>query len=153
MNINIFSFSNNSSEEFNLALDVRFKVFTDEMNIHKDKVFDGLDFEATQFLVTVDDQPAASARFRELKEGMKIEKLCVLKDFRSLAIGTLLLRYIIKELLPSKEQIFISVPDNMIEYFKFNGFTETDEFIDEMNVQQRKMIYTKVTYKKKKWVF
>ncbi len=141
MVIKIISFSGASSDNFKKAIKIRFSVFTEEQNVDKDIDYDGLDFEATHYLVTVDDKPIATARFRETDEGIKIERMAVLKKYRSYGIGNLLIRYIIRDLLPSKRKIYLNSQEHALNFYKSSHFVVEGKPFYEADIKHYKMIY------------
>ena len=48
-----------------------------------------------------------------------------MKNYRRKALGSLLLRYVIDELIPSKNKIFIISSDDKFNFFKVFGFKKT----------------------------
>ncbi len=128
---------------FKKAMNVRFEVFTKEQGVDKDIEFDGKDFEAVHYLVTVDDKPVAAARWRETDEGIKIERMAVLKQYRSLGIGTLLLKYILKELEKSGKKIYLHAQKQVEGFYKIHHFKPVGEPFYEANIEHIKMVYSK----------
>ncbi len=144
MVLKILSFSSNNTELFNKAMSIRFEVFSGEQNIDKDIEFDGLDYgETVHYLVTVDDKPVATLRWRETDEGIKIERMAVLKQYRHLAIGMLLLRYVLQELKNAKTKIYLHAQQQVVDFYKKNHFKVASEVFYEANIPHVKMIYEK----------
>jgi len=121
MIINIITF-NYDENFFKQASDIRYQVFVDELKYNKFNEFDSYDFTALHFLVLMNQKPVASARARELEHEFVIEKLAVLKQFRSKSIGSMLLRYVINDILNSKKNIVIEIENNLKSFFEFHGF-------------------------------
>ncbi|MEA3452481.1 MAG: GNAT family N-acetyltransferase [Bacteroidota bacterium] len=141
MTIEIKSFSTKSKENFNLAVQLRFLVFSDEQGVEKDIVYDGLDDEAVQYLILIDNEPAATARWRETEQGLKIERMAVKKEFRSLGIGYLLLKHILHELIPSKLEIYLHAQEQVVNFYEFANFVKTGDKFSEAKIIHHKMIY------------
>ncbi len=130
------------NELFKLAMKVRFEVFTKEQGIDKNIEFDGLDFEAVHYLIMADNKPIAAARWRETADGLKIERLAVIKEYRSLGIGTMLLKMIISELKKAKKQIYLHAQTYLQKYYECHGFKPVGEKFMEANIEHIKMIYS-----------
>ncbi len=143
MVIEILSFSDENKELFNKAMQIRFDVFTYEQGVDKDLEFDGLDSESVHFLVNIDAKPVATARWRETDEGIKIERMAVLRNYRHLGIGNLLLRYVIQDVLPSKRKIYLHAQKQVVDFYKLNHFAVEGEVFYEANIPHFKMIYKK----------
>ncbi len=144
MVLKILSFSSNNTELFNKAMSIRFEVFSGEQKIDKDIEFDGLDYgDTVHYLVTVDEKPVATLRWRETDEGIKIERMAVLKQYRHLAIGTLLLRFVLQELKNAKTKIYLNAQQQVIDFYKNNYFKVASDVFYEANIPHVKMIYEK----------
>ncbi len=142
MIIQIHSF-NGEDELFKKAMEVRFTVFVEEQKVDKNLEYDGLDFEAVHFILIVDDKPIAAARYRETEEGVKIERMAVLKEHRNSAYGHLLLKHIVNEVMPSKQKIYLYAQDAAVNFYKTKGFEiQGDEFF-EADIKHYKMILKK----------
>jgi len=91
--------------------------------------FDGLDDHAVHYLLSEDGKDVATARWIEKPEGVKIERFAVLKEYRNKAYGTLLLKYILVELVLSKKPIFLHSQESAVKFYSVNGFDiEGDDF-------------------------
>ena len=144
MVLKILSFSSNNTELFNKAMSIRFEVFSGEQKIDKDIEFDSLDYgDTVHYLVTVDEKPVATLRWRETDEGIKIERMAVLKQYRHLAIGTLLLRFVLQELKNAKTKIYLNAQQQVIDFYKNNHFKVASDVFYEANIPHVKMIYEK----------
>jgi len=144
MIIRIESFSGEDNIQLKQAFDIRKNVLVDENGIDKFVEFDGLDAECVHYLVFYNETPIATVRWRETTEGIKIERFAVLKKFRRKAIGSLLIRYIIDELLPSKRTIYLFSLPNAINFFQSNGFKNSGEVVLENQVNHFRMEYINV---------
>ncbi len=140
MLITIQSF-NHKHELFKKAMEIRFTVFVEEQNVDKNIEYDGLDFEAVHFIVIIDDTPVATLRYRETEEGVKIERMSVLKEHRRLAYGHLLLKHVLAGLVLSKHKIYLNAQESAVNFYKTMNFSIVgDEFYDA-NIKHFKMIY------------
>ncbi len=147
MLIKIISFGGHS-EKLNEAMQVRHSVFVEEMGIDPEIDFDGKDIDAIHFLLYVDDKPTATARYLELKEGIKIERFAVIKEKRGQALGHLLLRYIVRDALPSKKTIFVNAPIALKGFFEYNGFVPEGVPFEDSGEEKIKMVYDSKRKKK-----
>jgi len=142
MIIQIHSFSD-QDKLFKEAMKIRFKVFVEEQNVDKNLEYDGLDFEAIHFIIIVDDKPIATARYRETEEGIKIERMAVLKEYRNSAYGHLLLRHILNDVKPAKQKIYLSAQETAVNFYKTKGFKIEGKEFYEANIKHYKMTYLK----------
>ncbi len=118
MNISIISF-NYEEKNFKDASDVRFQVFVEELKFNKFNEFDTYDMVSIHYVVFIDLQPVASARAVESEREFTLEKLAVLRKYRSQGVGTLLLKYMITDLIKSKKDIIIYSQEAMKDFLPF----------------------------------
>lgn len=78
--LNIVIVSND--EQYSGAMQVRRAVFVNECNIPEEKEFDGNDYSATHILALDDNKPIGTMRIRYFNNFVKMERMCVLKDYR-----------------------------------------------------------------------
>ncbi len=143
MVIKLLAFSGANTKLFDYAIKIRFKVFCDEQKVDKDIEYDGLDFDAVHFLLTIDDKPAATARYRETNEGIKVERMAVLKEYRGNGYAMLLLRFILNEVKNAKQKIYLHAQSQVVGFYELNHFkTVGNEFL-EADIKHFKMEYTK----------
>ncbi|MFX1338326.1 MAG: GNAT family N-acetyltransferase [Promethearchaeota archaeon] len=84
-----------SKEDFELMYDLRWRVLREPWNQPKGSEKDDIETESYPFMVTLNEQIVATARFHKAneKEG-QIEYLAVEKDYRNKRIASKLMRYI-----------------------------------------------------------
>ncbi len=123
------------------VMEVRRKVFVEELGLDPEYDFDGKDDEAVHFLMLVDEKPAGSARWLETTEGILIERLAIIPAYRGLGLGSLLLRYVVKDVLPSKKNIYLYSPENLADFFRWNGFEVDGDKKEIRAVPHYKMVY------------
>lgn len=74
------------------AFDVRRKVFVEEQGVPLHIEMDEYDDSATHFVGFNLEQPVAAARIRETESGIgKIERVCVLPEYRGQHVGVLMM--------------------------------------------------------------
>ena len=79
-NLDILIVSN--EKEYAQAMAVRREVFVDELKIAENKEFDGNDFGATHILALDNGVPVGTMRIRYFSDFVKMERMCVIKDYR-----------------------------------------------------------------------
>lgn len=88
--INIVIVSND--EEYAQAMQVRREVFVEEQNISPQKEFDGNDHSATHVLAIYENKPIGTMRIRYFSNFVKMERMCVLRDFRKTDTSELIMQ-------------------------------------------------------------
>ena len=114
------------------AFSVRRKVFVEEQNVPPEQELDQFDEIATHFVVYDDTLPIGYGRLRELENAGKVERICILPEYRKQGAGKTLMRAIIHF---AKEKGFTAIKLNAqiqaIPFYKSLGFTVTSgEFMD-----------------------
>jgi predicted GNAT family N-acyltransferase len=84
-----------NNEELDQAYTIRKKVFVEEQGVPLELEIDEFDASAVHFIVYDDQTPIAASRFREYEPNVgKVERVCVLKEYRGKQIGNLLMNKI-----------------------------------------------------------
>lgn len=131
MDIKIEGFVESNAKYMRTALNLRYEIFTEEFKIDKYYEFDGLDKEATHYLMFVDMIPIGVARWRKLNNELFIDRFGIYKNYRNKGFAFLFLKFIIEELIPSKFAItLLGLPANQ-KFYDFVGFTEVIEEIQQ----------------------
>lgn len=118
----------------NEALDIRKKVFIEEMNLRENisDIFDDFAFNA---VVYEDDEAAGTGRLL-FKEGKYyIDNVCVLKEYRGKHYGDLIIRMLVRRAVNMGAENTFAVVDNKIEHlFKNIGFEKVEEYGDNKSL-------------------
>ena len=142
MLIKLISF-NYHDLNFKYAKSIRQLVFIEEQSVDVEEEFDEFDKIAKHYLVFVNQIPIATARYRNTEEGIRLERFAVLRDYRRLAIGHLLIRYILQNLHYKKQAIYLHAQTYVIKFYESNGFIKTGKQFIEAKIPHYKMIYSK----------
>lgn len=143
MLVQIEGFSAENDELLKIAYHIRNVVFVQEQNVDKNIEYDGLDFDATHYLVYVNEKPAATARWRETESGIKLERYAVLKNYRGKGLGGLLLRFMLEEVIPSGKEIYLHAQSAASKFYSCHGFKTEGKKFYEADIEHFKMVYRK----------
>ncbi len=138
----VLKFGFDKKELFKEAEKIRIKVFVEEQNTDFDEEFDGLDDKAEHFLIFFDNKPVGTSRVRITKEGVKIERFAVLKQYRRKNTGAELLKKILEEYLPLNQKIYLNAQVQAMKFYEKFGFKKTGKLFYEANIKHYKMIYS-----------
>ena len=94
MDFNVKIVKSNSEKE--LVLSIRKEVFIRGLNIPEHMEIDHNEDLATYVLAYIDNIPVGTARWRETKIGIKLERFAVLSEYRSNGIGQKMTKFILK---------------------------------------------------------
>jgi predicted GNAT family N-acyltransferase len=122
-----------TEEEMQECLAIRKEVFVAEQNVPADLEVDGMDPTARHFVVRKEGRIIATCRVRFLGSAAKIERMAVLKDFRKIGVGRILMRYVLNELGKTGDvQLFkLSAQSYAVPFYEKLGFkTRGSEYLD-----------------------
>jgi predicted GNAT family N-acyltransferase len=110
-----------SDEELQDAYDVRTKVFVEEQHVPEEEEIDQFEREASHVVLYDGDKPVGAGRFRILNGIGKIERICVLPDYRSKGAGKIIMEKL-EEIAASKE----------MQTLKLNAQTHAEHFYEKL---------------------
>ncbi|MGI9349812.1 MAG: GNAT family N-acetyltransferase [Amylibacter sp.] len=115
------------------CLNLRRTVFIEEQNVPENEEVDGDDPDCDHILLTVSDIPVGAARLKYYNDFIKVQRVCVLKNYRGQGIGSKIINFIIKHV--EKNDICSSVrlgsQIHALEFYKRLGFIEFgEEYLD-----------------------
>ena len=118
--------------------EVRHKVFVVEQSIPPEIEMDGKDSDCIHFLALKQSKPIGAAR---LQKYGKIERVSVLREYRSKGIGTAIMKRVIESAKDlNVEKIYLhSQMDSKIFYQRL-GFIELGQIFYEANIPHIEMI-------------
>ena len=128
------------------AIDIRYQVFTLEQGFAQEVDLDERDSESIHILVYDNNKAIATGRmFKESDDTYHIGRIAVLKNYRGLKIGSLILEVFEKKAkeLGAKNVVLGSQIDKTEFYIK-NGYQKYGDIFDDANyphVMMRKYIY------------
>lgn len=79
-------------QELAAAFRIRQVVFVEEQGVPLEDEFDQHDAQARHVLVIDDNRPVATGRLRILTDTAKLERICVLADWRQKGLGRVIVR-------------------------------------------------------------
>jgi len=116
---------------------IRYEVFVDEQNVPEELEIDGLDGKAKHTLAFVDGVPIGTGRI--LNDG-HIGRVAVLKNYRGLGIGKLIMKELIKCAQDmSLEKVWLSSQWHAHSFYLDFGFVCVDEIYKEAGIDHIKM--------------
>lgn len=138
----IISFDIQDKIHADMAFAIRQKVFVEEQKVDGDEEYDEYESIAIHYLVFVDDQPAATSRWRHTDKGIKLERFSVLPEFRNKGIGAALVKQVLSDVVPFKKLIYLHAQVAAMNVYARNGFEPIGELFYEANIPHYKMIYS-----------
>jgi len=126
---------------FEKALNIRTTVFVNELNIDPELEYDEFDAVANHYLLFENDIPLAAARFRETSKGIKLERFAVPEEHRNKGLGTMLLKEVLKDVIPLSKLIYLHSQHTAVNLYLKNGFVIKGEPFEEAGIVHYYMEY------------
>ncbi|NTW32437.1 MAG: GNAT family N-acetyltransferase [Bacteroidetes bacterium] len=139
--LSILRFDYSNKIFFKKALGIRTKVFVQEMSIDPKLEYDGFDLTAHHFLLIENNEPIATARWRETIKGIKLERFAVIKEQRGKGIGTLILKEVLKDTIQFSKTIYLHSQHSAVNLYLKNGFEIIGEAFEEAGIRHFYMEY------------
>ena len=138
---NILRFDKSDKELFEKAIKIRTSVFVEELYIDPKLECDEFDNIAHHYLILENETPMATARWRETSNGIKLERFAALKKSRGKGIGTILLKEVIKDVIPLSKLIYLHSQHTAVNLYLKNGFEIIGEAFEEAGIKHFYMEY------------
>ena len=113
---------------------IRTKVFIEEQNVERELEYE-YEEEGNFYLLYYDDQPIATARWRETVNGIKLERFAMLKEYRNQGLGGKLLNAVMDDVIPLNKNIYLHSQVNAITYYERAGFVKKGDIFIEANIK------------------
>jgi predicted GNAT family N-acyltransferase len=124
-----------NEEKFQAALKIRKIVFVQEQQVPIEEEIDQYDQlnQATHFVMYNDEnEPIGAGRYREVEDYGKIERICILPNYRKNGSGKQLMDEIIRYAKETgAKKVKLNAQTQALPFYEKLGFTVTsDEFLD-----------------------
>ena len=115
------------------CLDLRRTVFIEEQNVPENEEVDGDDPGCDHILLTDSDIPVGAARLKYYNDFVKVQRVCVLKNYRGQGIGSKIINFIIRHVEKNdiRSSVRLGSQIHALEFYKRLGFIEFgEEYLD-----------------------
>ncbi len=130
-----------STDDLKLCFDIRFKVFIEEQGFDSEIELDEYDQVSYHVLITKDNIAIATARFFLVDSKYKIGRVCVLKEYRGLNLGKMLLDSIEEEVIKlNGKEMYLNAQYQTKSFYEKCGFVAIGDIFLEENCKHIKMI-------------
>jgi predicted GNAT family N-acyltransferase len=102
---------------------------------------DGQDAFSTHFLLQKEKEYIGTARYRESKFGIKLERFAIVKKYRNRTYGKVLLDAILHELQEDKNKLYLHAQDKAVNFYQRNGFEIIGDAFVEADILHYLMRY------------
>jgi len=128
--------------DLDIAFSIREEVFTIEQGVSREDEFDEYDDYSHHFLAYFNQTPCGTARWRKTDKGVKLERFCVLKNFRGKGLGSSLVEKAL-ESVQSKEgpvYLYLHAQTDVIGLYEKHGFKTVGEIFYECEIAHKVMV-------------
>ena len=132
--IKIIRFYFNNELLHRQAYAVRTKVFVEEQHVDPELEYDEFEETAHHYIAFYDDLVVGTARWRETGKGIKLERFAVLPEFRNRGIGEVILKEVLKDVIPLEKMIYLHSQVKAVPFYERNGFEKTGEQFTEAGI-------------------
>lgn len=130
-----------TEEELQLAFNIRKEVFVKEQGVAVDIELDEYDTTSKHVLVIHDNKAIATGRLRELDGQAKLQRICVLKEYRGTGVGKLVLEGL--EVIARGMQLHQSILHAQYhakEFYEKLGYITVSNIFMEQNIEHVTMV-------------
>lgn len=120
---------------------IRQSVFVEEQNVDPALEYDEYEGTATHYLMYEDRKAVATARWRLIDKGIKLERFATLASHRNSGLGAVLLDYILNDIIPMKKKIYLHSQLKAIPFYERKGFVKYGEQFSEAEIEHFQMKY------------
>jgi|TARA_B100001540_G_scaffold193362_1_gene170411 predicted GNAT family N-acyltransferase len=142
MDINLLKL-NFTDKDFSIIENIRKKVFSDEMNIPKSKLFDEHDETCDHYILFDGKKSVGSIRFLKIKKEIKLERMAILAEFRGKNYGKSAILQLIEyyHMMGNSKMILDSI-FSVRDFYKKCGFIEEGEIFQRVGIDHIRMSFT-----------
>ena len=125
------------------CVSIRKEVFIDEQSVPYTIEQDGMDAFSSHLLLIVKEVPVATLRIRKTSEGIKLERIAVLKEYRGMGYGKNIVSHALHIMLKEDPDsiIYVHAQQNATPFYSSLGFTPTGETTIEAKIAHVTMVY------------
>jgi predicted GNAT family N-acyltransferase len=119
---------------------IRRTVFVEEQGVDASLEYEHEE-DSHHYLLYLGEKPVATARWRETKAGIKLERFAVLPPFRNRGIGEIILKEVLVDVLPLEKSIYLHSQVKAVPFYQRNGFCTVGEIFVEAGIEHFLMKY------------
>ncbi len=123
------------------AFNIREKVFIEGQKVPPELEKDCHDREALHYLLMLDGKYIGTARRRDTREGVKLERFAVLPQYRSRGAGSMLLKWVMDDLKGYPHTIYLNAQEAVVPFYERAGFQKVGGPFEEADIQHFRMDY------------
>lgn len=121
---------------------IRKEVFVKEQKVPVGEELDEFDKSATHFLAYSDEhKPCGTARWRFTEKGVKLERFAVLRPFRRMGVGAVLVEAVLEDIKESinPPYIYLNAQLPAVPLYEKFGFIKSGDIFEECGIRHVRM--------------
>lgn len=130
-----------STNELKEIYEVRRQVFVEEQGVSKEEEYDEYETTSTHLLIKMDEKIVGTCRYRNTVMGVKLERFAVLKKFRGLGVGAVLLKEVLNQ-IDSSQQVYLHAQVQVVDFYTKFGFRKEGKVFKEAGIHHFKMVFS-----------
>jgi predicted GNAT family N-acyltransferase len=115
------------------AFAIRRKVFVEEQGVDPKLEYDHEE-DSHYYMLILAGKAIATARWRETEKGIKLERFAVLPEYRNRGLGALILKEVIKDVIPLGKTVYLHSQLRAVPFYERNGFIKEGSIFYEANM-------------------
>lgn len=130
-----------TNEELALAFQIRKLIFVKEQGVAPEIELDEYDAICDHILILDDNNPIATGRIREIDGKAKLQRICVLPNYRGKGVGKLVIENL--EKLAREKNLLTSILNAQYharEFYEKLGYETISDIFMEQNIEHVSMI-------------
>ena len=140
--IRIERFKKEENPEFaEMAFSIRRHVFVYEHNVDPELEHDEYESSAWHYLLFKDEQPVATARWRETDNGIKLERFATLTEYRNRRLGAVILKRVMADVLLLSKPIYLHSQIKALSFYERFGFVKEGNIFIDADIRHYMMKY------------
>ena len=126
---------------YNQCLEVRKEVFVEEQNVPLEIEVDEYEKEAVNILLTLDDRPLGTVRYRDIGDGVaKVERMAVRKSARGTHLGQALMNFVhIHARDNGYKRTKLGAQVHALKFYEKLGYEVTSDEFDDAGIPHKYM--------------
>lgn len=134
----IFRFGFSDISHYQQSYKIRTRVFLEEQQADPEVERDHEE-DSHYYLLILEDKPVATARWRETKEGIKLERFAMLEEYRNQGYGGFLLDVVMADVIGLGKKVYLHAQLRAIDFYKRKGFVTMGDQFSEAGILHYKM--------------
>lgn len=121
------------------AFKIRRKVFVEEQEVDEEEEYE-FEEESHHFIASINGVYVGTARWRQTDKGVKLERFAILKEYRSMGVGSALVKAVIKNIPEQFAYLYLHAQLTAMGLYAKFGFKEEGPMFEEAGIKHYKMV-------------